>query len=243
MECIKNISDLIEEVKKTEAQFDNAQLWFRGQKDFSWELVPSVHRKDPILESEFANHFRLRAPSMHANCPSLKDYAKWLPLMQHYGLPTRLLDWTESPLVALFFATENRSYNGERSIWMLSPGKLNEKFGLRVIPFLGNDLIKDVVTNSFNREKKDTSLSYLSVTAPHDDNRISMQMGHFTIHDKPEPLEQLGDSDAFLKKYKISSKFVQTIRHELSILGIRRSRIYPDLGNLAKEIAELEAIN
>ena len=224
MDSIRNISDLIEEIKTTESQFNNAQLWFRGQKDFSWKLIPSVHRLDPVLESEFANHFRLRAPSLHSNCPAPKDYPKWLPLMQHYRLPTRLLDWTESPVVALFFATENRTFDGERSIWMIAPGKLNERFYLEVIPFLGNDLIETTITNSFNRNKKDTPLSYLSVTAPQDDNRMSMQMAHFTIHDKREALEELNNSDDFLKKYKIPKDCIQTIRHELSILGIRRSK-------------------
>jgi hypothetical protein len=243
MNCIRNISELIEEIKTTEAQFDNAQLWFRGQKKGSWKLVPFVHRKAPILESEFANHFCLRAPSVHNNCPAPRDYSKWLPFMQHYGLPTRLLDWTESPLVALFFATENRSYNGERSIWMLAPGKLNEMFGLKIIPFLGNDMIEDVVTNAFRQDKKDTTVSYLSVTAPRDDIRMSMQMAHFTIHEKREPLEQHSEACSFLKKYIIPSEFVQLIRYELSMLGIRRSNIYPDLDNLAQEISELEVID
>lgn len=47
--------------------------------------------------------------------------------MQHYGLPTRLLDWSRSPLVALYFVVSDKSqYDKDGCIWMLTPGKLNE---------------------------------------------------------------------------------------------------------------------
>ena len=239
---IKNIGSLIEEIKKTESQFDNAQLWFRGQRDYSWNLIPSVHRVDPILETEFANRFRLQAPGVHSNCPPTKDYPKWLPFMQHYGLPTRLLDWTESPLIALFFAAENRNFSGDRSLWMLAPGKLNLQYGFEPIPFLENEQIKTTVENTFNHEKKETPYEFLSVTAPHHDSRISMQMAQFTIHNVREPLEKHANAMTFIRKFKIPDNAIQIIRTELNILGVRRSKIYPDLDNLAKEISEIIAI-
>lgn len=45
--------------------------------------------------------------------------------MQHYGVPTRLLDWSENPLVALYFAVENKDKETDAAIWMLRPNKLN----------------------------------------------------------------------------------------------------------------------
>ena len=242
MNKIESICNLIEEIKNSESQFNNAQVWFRGQKNFSWNLIPSVHRFHSILEAEFANHFRLKAPAVHSACPSYKAYAKWLPFMQHYGLPTRLLDWTESPLIALFFAIENKDFDSDRSIWMLAPGKLNEHYDVSIIPFLSNNILEPIIQNSFNQTKMDTPINFLSVTAPQDDNRMGMQMAHFTIHNVRDALEEHSETDTFLKKYKIPHKCVKNIRQELSILGIRRSKIFPDLTNLGKEIAEIKAI-
>jgi hypothetical protein len=66
-------------------------------------------------------------------CPRSADNRsslwEWYFLMQHYGLPTRLLDWTESPLVALFFALAESSPKQEHGpcVWILNPAELNRK--------------------------------------------------------------------------------------------------------------------
>lgn len=83
-------------------------LWFRGQADAAWKLRPSVFRKVPKIagsaryvdEASTFYHFKLRLPAFSHDCHSTFD---WLALMQHHQLPTRLLDWTESILVGLFF--------------------------------------------------------------------------------------------------------------------------------------------
>src|SRR5687767_3969320 len=84
------------------------QLWYRGHADASWQLVPSVFRRRDSSDAEpvLIEHFVRAAPIRYAHCPAKNDRAAWLQLMQHYRLPTRLLDWTQSPLVALFFAVE-----------------------------------------------------------------------------------------------------------------------------------------
>jgi FRG domain-containing protein len=146
----ETLARLIEACRTAEREFENSQLWFRGHCDGDWPLVPTAHRRAPILEAQCLNHFRLRAPGLRDNCPAHDDFAAWLPLMRHYGLPTRLLDWTESVSVAAFFATRPDTDDSiPAAIWMLSPGHLNRVTVGNFIPFLTHQAISSVVESAF----------------------------------------------------------------------------------------------
>ena len=78
--------------------------WFRGPSNAAWSLRPGLYRRPPwkrnirILEDEIRQEFAVRAPSLGPERP--QNPWDWYFLMQHSGAPTRLLDWTESALIA-----------------------------------------------------------------------------------------------------------------------------------------------
>lgn len=97
-------------------------------------MIPKVQRNFEGCEEDlfrreryYTNDFQARASVFKSPTLPIDEYANWLTLMQHYGLPTRLLDWSRSPLVALYFAVSDESQcDKDGCIWMLTPGKLNE---------------------------------------------------------------------------------------------------------------------
>ncbi len=105
-------------------------LCFRGHDRVSWELTPSIFRKKstsklPVYEeASMFFHFQLRHPEYSNREWRTFD---WLCLMQHYRLPTRLLDWTESILVALYFACADNAIRQREdgALFALNPIKLN----------------------------------------------------------------------------------------------------------------------
>lgn len=106
-------------------------LWFRGQANFEWPLTPGIFRnkfdspprKDYYDEDDIFLHMQLRAGQYWQEYKTAFD---WLCLMQHYSLPTRILDWTESILFALYFAVKDSIViNTDAKLSILHARKLN----------------------------------------------------------------------------------------------------------------------
>jgi hypothetical protein len=235
-----NLAELLEAIHSAEKYFDNRQVWCRGQARSDWTLIPTAYRRNSVLESQMANHFRLRALSLFKACPSHIDYAAWLPLMRHYGLPTRLLDWTESVCVAAFFATNYKREPGDSAIWVLSPGHLNCLSIGDFIPFLSDSRVRPLAEAAFHFGKSHNIT--IATLAPRSDPRMAAQLCNFTIHGLSAPLEDHSSSSKFLGRIRIPESAHDRINHDLSLLGIRLSNLFPDLEHLAEELSQLKAI-
>ena len=120
---------------------DDGEIWrkgwiFRGQKEECYLLEPSIERAYPSTDWNEAEYKALQEfqskAGLHmeaARLPKPGDKLGWLAIMQHYGAPTRLLDFTYSPYVALYFALRNRR-KGESAfakVWGLDAAALRKQ--------------------------------------------------------------------------------------------------------------------
>lgn len=103
---------------------------FRGQQDTRWDLKPSLERSAcdrvglaptamPDIEAYLIMRFQRNLHRFQARVPASDDHLEWLALMQHHGAPTRLLDWTYSCYIALFFALELAPLDTTCAIWAI----------------------------------------------------------------------------------------------------------------------------
>ncbi|MBX3359553.1 MAG: FRG domain-containing protein [Phycisphaeraceae bacterium] len=207
-------------------------------------MLPKVFRAEVRLgrsadyESDMCWRFKLAAPPRHANCPSVGDHGSWLSLMQHYGLPTRLLDWTGSLLTAMYFAVEDCSHDDkDGAIWLLSPGKLNESMSGQAgrVRMMHDTDVDKLLGDAFNY--KNNSEVVYPVLPTECDARMMMQLSRFTLHGSASKLCERPDAGDFVAQIIIPHEMKAGLRELATMLGARASVLFPDLGALARELA------
>lgn len=127
---IKTVTNFISVIQKDLDKWGTGvKAWFRGESgnDPDVYLCPKIASFEYNKENYLLQSFRRQAGGL-ANVPDREHTDEWLFLAQHYGVPTRLLDWTEGALHALYFAI-NRENSNPR-VYMLNPRKLNELAGI-----------------------------------------------------------------------------------------------------------------
>lgn len=225
------------------------RMWFRGQSDYSWGLVPSVQRKDGMgknYEQYISTNFMIHTMRLNPNAPQRYDRASWLTLMQHYGLPTRLLDWSESPLVALYFAlSSDEDAKTDAAVWVLNPMRLNKKVGYgEYVPPISYDSLRGDLEGAFSNHDNDDYGLQNRIIACHGvgcDLRMYVQQSDFTIHSTAERLDQilkLDESCDYFYKIRIPQQIRKQLLAQLDAMGFHESSIYPDMEHIAKEQAD-----
>lgn len=240
---IQTLSDYI---RVTGVIANNEKIWFRGLPDSDHTLQPSLFRAPfkANLETDFFTQFQSRAIPFLSTLP--KDYWEWQFLMQHFGIPTRLLDWTSSGLAALAFAilfredklTNEKHFGKDAAIWCLDPLKLNNTARIgrgNKIPDISQE--KEIQSNYTMGSNLPTYP--VAISGPMNNERIVAQKGVFTLFPPSAPYNSLDSKDnaeEFLTKIVVKNADIVPLRKELYRMGMSESTLFPDLTHLAIEL-------
>lgn len=241
---IKNMTELLAQLKllpKTKGP-----VWFRGHADADWKLHSGFNRLQDKLkdkapsESTLIKRFKQSAAMLLDHRP--KDSFDWLFLMQHYGIPTRLLDWSESPLVALYFAVSELE-NKDGALWALFPTELNKEAKIDPIENFYIPGFEDTELQNYTVEnlkgENISKLTPIATIATRNNPRIQAQLGVFTVsHRDMTPIESLGKKKHAIK-IKIPKIYKKKILEELRLCGITRFQLFPELSSISDNLKEV----
>lgn len=219
-----------------ERTLSGTTFWFRGHASLSWDLTPSAlrvptHKREQALS--LVSEFKRIAQTKLPNPPSSEEDLKWVQTARHYGLPTRLLDWTLNAAVALYFATlpsVAKDASADGAVFLLNPDDLNREADPRR-PRVFNavedsDIIKSHLLDAL-RNRKAKPLSIIAIEPVWDSERILLQRGVFTLHSDNTPTLN-SDQAPSLLFVPILEKRKRLLRDELGRIGIDEMSIFPE---------------
>lgn len=230
-------NDILKQVNQFQESSGGSPVWFRGQNDSKYKLHSGLYRlsdehksnKLDYVATELAYyHFFKRMGYIHHKT---EDW-DLLFLMQHHGVKTRLLDWSESFAVALYFANEGWESSESCSIWMVKPLKLNYETNGEEKYYMPEYSYEETV----NIEEPKLYENSLALYPMRNSPRIVSQHGMFTLQGKSGLSldEEYADRPDILKKIDISPSLKKDVKKFLKISGVSQFTLFPDLDGLAK---------
>jgi FRG domain len=226
--------------------------WFRGHQCASWLLEPNIFRYELLNEEDdIREEFERRAPQYMTEPPPANMWG-WYFLMQHYGAPTRLLDWTDSALVALFFAlnspvkapVKKKEKVEDSAVWMLDPWWLNKTILNDDVVLSPNHKLAGAYLTEANGqldENRNTRIiprDPAAIDPPFIARRVAVQKSRFTIfgHARDGLIRLRDNPNSRIVKITVAREKADRMRADLLTLGMSDTGVYPDLHGLSEEL-------
>ncbi len=254
IETMDEVKNLLFEQKRNQ---DNGRLrssyLYRGMSNSEFRIMTSLSRHcgkfsaqlEPHLLENYKKYVSIEDPTIN------ESIWKAMIIGQHHGLPTRLLDWTHSTLVALHFATSDGNMDDLESkdtvVWRIDAREINKKLPKNYQDSLNEkstfifsvEHLNKIVTSLQQYDEEMSDKSFVIVEPPSIDQRIVNQYSFFTVM----PLG-ITDIQDFLDnntensvKYIIDKKLNWDIRDTLDQLNMNERMIYPGKDGIAKWLA------
>lgn len=207
-----------------------ALLWYRGVSDAKHTLRPSLLRKANGIDKERELFLKYCSLSMPVQDSRPSDWQTLFD-MQHYGIPTRLLDWTEVLGIAVFFAMLGGTA-ADAAVYILDPIALNKKSSKAEIPQVHAPNSDFAYRKIYWDHFPTPPVMPIAIEAPSQNRRIAAQRGEFTVHGTDaRPLEE--QFPGLVKKVVLSQPEREGARSFLRISGINEFSVFPDIVGLA----------
>lgn len=284
IKCLSEYLKAIETLKccyPTQGIIENPTIThflYRGISDEMYELLPALFRspkdsndprnsKDSKTQNKIYTTFGTEYRILHTFMQEASGYIslapsqllQWAEYAQHYGAPTRFLDWSGNPLVALYFACrEKKECNG--NVWLLNVPNYSN-FTTRKFPmvfFEQNMQIRDIVEGIINKEEKYCIFEYPILYTPYYvDARMSAQNSWFMVWGNNEQslenmigkrthqmiyINNISDklerttTQEFWHRFLICSESKQQILRELDTVGINEKTLFPGMDGVGRYV-------
>lgn len=225
----------LQDIKKAEKELGNPEyIWYRGHCDTGWTLSPGLYRKESwhTKERELFIEFKKTASMLFENRTN-----DWEVLfdMQHYGVPTRLLDWTTALGVAVAFVLySDYDDSKDSAVYVLDPVALNRKDEKDSIINIPESKVLDYKKNYLDNQPTKIQVP-LAIRPSFQNNRITAQKGVFTIQGAYDcPFEVKAES--CFKKVVLKSEAKAEAREFLKWANLDEYTIFPDIVGMSRHI-------
>jgi len=277
---VSSLSEFTEKIVQFSKLNDGQKIWYRGHSSSDFKLIPTLYREILDLRYDRPDHiFRPKEVNQLESGIDLSFGRQGISflskkgiantnmnryfLKQHYKVKTRLLDWTESALVALYFALSDHSYKEKNAVvYILLPFKLNN-FAIQTLKkdltrnayFIFSSIDELSKKDSLFNEKKELRISQLiskyyrldvddtekqypiALYPPYLDERMAAQQSCFTLFGNIfEGLTPKQTNEDFLYSITIPAQKKLEILSEMRVLGFSEFSVYPDLDGLGHSI-------